>query len=146
MITASSAPRPYRIATRELSATAPPQPPCLWGDETNEGIEAMPLASGVPMLIKAITNSTYGHHGEMAFPEVTLVPFGGGPCCHSLRSFSVHNKGFSHKRDWGGKWNDALWVLVWPRACHLEGKAESCEAVNVICFKFVVTSAPVSFM
>ena len=24
---------------------------------------------------QAITNSTYGHHGEMAFPEVTLVPW-----------------------------------------------------------------------
>jgi hypothetical protein len=35
----------------------------------------MPLASGVPFMIKAITNSTYGHHGEMAFPEVTLAPW-----------------------------------------------------------------------
>jgi len=35
----------------------------------------MPLASGVKFMIKAITNSTYGHHGEMAFPEVTLVPY-----------------------------------------------------------------------
>ena len=25
--------------------------------------------------IKAITNSTYGHHGEMAFPEIALVPW-----------------------------------------------------------------------
>ena len=25
--------------------------------------------------MKAITNATYGHHGEMAFPEVTLVPW-----------------------------------------------------------------------
>lgn len=48
------------------------QPPCLWGNQT--GLEPMPLASGVPFLIKAITNSTYGHHGEMAFPEVTLSP------------------------------------------------------------------------
>jgi hypothetical protein len=48
------------------------QPPCLWGDAP--GLEPMPKASGVPFLIVAITNSTYGHHGEMAFPEVTLVP------------------------------------------------------------------------
>ena len=49
------------------------QPPCLWGDQP--GLEPMPKASGVKFLIKAITNSTYGHHGEMAFPEVTLVPW-----------------------------------------------------------------------
>ena len=30
---------------------------------------------GVPFTIKAITNSTYGHHGEMAFPEIALVPW-----------------------------------------------------------------------
>ena len=49
------------------------QPPCLWGDEP--GLEPMPLVSGVPFTIKAITNSTYGHHGEMAFPEIALVPW-----------------------------------------------------------------------
>ena len=49
------------------------QPPCLWGDQP--GLEPMPKASGVKFLIKAITHSTYGHHGEMAFPEVTLVPW-----------------------------------------------------------------------
>jgi hypothetical protein len=48
------------------------QPPCLWGDAP--GLEPMPLASGVRFLVKAITNATYGHHGEMALPEVTLVP------------------------------------------------------------------------
>ena len=49
------------------------QPPCLWGAQP--GLAPMPKASGVKFLIKAITNSTYGHHGEMAFPEVTLVPW-----------------------------------------------------------------------
>ena len=39
------------------------------------GLEPMPKASGVKFIIKAITNSTYGHHGEMAFPEVTVVPW-----------------------------------------------------------------------
>ena len=48
------------------------QPPCLWGDAP--GLEPMPLASGESFMIVAITNSTFGHHGEMAFPEVTLVP------------------------------------------------------------------------
>mmetsp|Transcript_8837 Transcript_8837/g.14802 ORF Transcript_8837/g.14802 Transcript_8837/m.14802 type:complete len:558 (+) Transcript_8837:215-1888(+) len=48
-------------------------PPCLWGAE--RALEPMPLASGVKFMVKAITNSTYLHHGEMAFPEVTLVPW-----------------------------------------------------------------------
>ena len=49
------------------------QPPCLWGDAP--GLAPMPKASGVALTIKAITNSTYGHHGEMAFPEISLVPW-----------------------------------------------------------------------
>ena len=49
------------------------QPPCLWGDA--DGLEPMPRASGVPFTVRAITNSTYGHHGEMAFPEINLVPW-----------------------------------------------------------------------
>ena len=49
------------------------QPPCLWGDAP--GLEPMPRASGEAFLIKAVTNSTVGHHGEMAFPEITLVPW-----------------------------------------------------------------------
>ena len=49
------------------------QPPCLWGDAP--GLEAMPRASGEAFTVKAITNSTVGHHGEMAFPEITLVPW-----------------------------------------------------------------------
>jgi hypothetical protein len=49
------------------------QPPCLWGE--GPGLEPMPLASGVAFTIKAITNATVGHHGEMAFPEIALVPW-----------------------------------------------------------------------
>ena len=49
------------------------QPPCLWGE--GPGLEPMPLASGVTFTVRAITNSTYGHHGEMAFPEIALVPW-----------------------------------------------------------------------
>ena len=48
-------------------------PPCLWGAEPT--LERMPLVSGVELMVKAITNSTYRHDGEMAFPEVTLVPW-----------------------------------------------------------------------
>lgn len=50
------------------------QPPCLWGSE-DQNLAPMPLASGETFTIKAITNSTYGHHGEMAFPEIALVPW-----------------------------------------------------------------------
>ena len=46
------------------------QPPCLWGDAP--GLEPMPLASGVAFTIRAITNNTYGHHGEMAWLQVLL--------------------------------------------------------------------------
>ena len=49
------------------------QPPCLWGDQP--GLAPMPKVSGVTFTIRAITNSTYGHHGEMAFPEIALVPW-----------------------------------------------------------------------
>jgi hypothetical protein len=49
------------------------QPPCLWGE--GPGLEPMPLASGVSFIIRAITNSSVGHHGEMAFPEISLVPW-----------------------------------------------------------------------
>ena len=49
------------------------QPPCLYGDAP--GLEPMPKASGVAFTIRAITNSTVGHHGEMAFPEIALVPW-----------------------------------------------------------------------
>jgi|EP00945_MAST-04E_sp_MAST-4E-sp1_P006781 hypothetical protein len=44
---------------------------CLWGDR--EGFEKPPLVSGVPLYVKATTNSTYGHHGEMALPQMLLA-------------------------------------------------------------------------
>jgi hypothetical protein len=47
---------------------------CLWGDDNRTfGLEPPPLVSGVPLLIKALTNSTYGHHGEMALPEMLVT-------------------------------------------------------------------------
>ena len=45
----------------------------------------MPAVSGVTLMLKAITNSTYGHHGEMAFPEVTLVPWKNGSAAFAPR-------------------------------------------------------------
>ena len=50
-------------------------PPCLWG--ADPALEPMPLASSIPFMVRAIANSnansTDGQHGEMAFPEATLV-------------------------------------------------------------------------
>eukprot|EP00039_Didymoeca_costata_P019055 m.336065 g.336065 ORF g.336065 m.336065 type:complete len:758 (-) comp17746_c0_seq1:59-2332(-) len=43
---------------------------CLWGSSY---FESPPLVSGVPLFIKAVTNSTYGHHGEMALPQMLLA-------------------------------------------------------------------------
>jgi len=42
---------------------------CLWGAP----LEAPPLVSGIPLFIKAVTNNTYGHHGEMALPQMYLA-------------------------------------------------------------------------
>eukprot|EP00657_Telonema_sp_P-1_P009715 TRINITY_DN3950_c0_g1_i1.p1 TRINITY_DN3950_c0_g1~~TRINITY_DN3950_c0_g1_i1.p1 ORF type:complete len:175 (+),score=21.04 TRINITY_DN3950_c0_g1_i1:137-661(+) len=47
-------------------------PPCLWGG-AEDGLEAPPMVSGMTIRVVAVTNSTYGHHGEMALPEISLV-------------------------------------------------------------------------
>jgi len=46
-------------------------PICLWG--LNAPFEKPPLVSGVPLFVKATTNNTYGHHGEMALPQMLLA-------------------------------------------------------------------------
>jgi len=45
---------------------------CLWGNSTY-GLEKPPLMAGVPLFIRAVTNSTYGHHGEMALPQMLVA-------------------------------------------------------------------------
>ena len=45
---------------------------CLWGN-SSFGLEEPPLVSGVPLFIRAVTNSTYGHHGEMALPQMLVA-------------------------------------------------------------------------
>jgi hypothetical protein len=47
-------------------------PPCLWGNP-KYGLQEPVLVSNVNITITALTNSTYGHHGEMALPQVTLA-------------------------------------------------------------------------
>ena len=46
---------------------------CLWGEPP---LEPPPLVAGVPLFIRAITNSTYGHHGEMALPQMLVSDVG----------------------------------------------------------------------
>ena len=46
-------------------------PICMWGMEPP--FERPPLVSGVPLFVKATTNNTYGHHGEMALPQMLLA-------------------------------------------------------------------------
>ena len=35
--------------------------------------EPPPFVSGEPLWVKAVTNSSYGHHGEMALPQMLLA-------------------------------------------------------------------------
>ena len=44
---------------------------CLWG--LHPPFEYPPLVSGETLWVKAVTNSTYGHHGEMALPQMLLA-------------------------------------------------------------------------
>jgi hypothetical protein len=30
---------------------------------------------GVPLFVRAVTNSTYGHHGEMALPQMIVADY-----------------------------------------------------------------------
>ena len=45
---------------------------CLWGN-ASYGLEPPPKIGGIPLLITATTNSTYGHHGEMALPQMLVA-------------------------------------------------------------------------
>ena len=45
---------------------------CLWGN-SSYGLEAPPHVGGVPLFITATTNASYGHHGEMALPQMLVA-------------------------------------------------------------------------
>ena len=49
-------------------------PICLWG--LHPPFDKPPLVSGVPLFVKATTNNTYAHHGEMALPQMLLAHLG----------------------------------------------------------------------
>ena len=46
-------------------------PPCMWG-RPEDGLEPAPVMNGVQIYVEAITNNTYGHHGEMAIAQAML--------------------------------------------------------------------------
>merc|ERR1711920_56730 len=48
-------------------------PPCVWGG-SEFGLEPPPLVTGVTLRVVKHTNSTYGHHGEMAHGEIFYTP------------------------------------------------------------------------
>ena len=49
-------------------------PPCLWGS-VEDGLESPPIVDGMTIRVVAVTNNTYGHHGEMALPEISLAKY-----------------------------------------------------------------------
>lgn len=47
-------------------------PPCMWG-KPEDGLTPPPRMNGVTIRVVATTNSTYGHHGEMALPQAMIA-------------------------------------------------------------------------
>ena len=48
-------------------------PPCLFGVNSSFGLPEPPLMNGMTIRVVHITNSTYGHHGEMGLPQAMLA-------------------------------------------------------------------------
>ena len=47
-------------------------PSCMWGRK-EDGLAPPPLMNGVAIHVVSVTNSTYGHHGEMALPQAMVA-------------------------------------------------------------------------
>lgn len=47
-------------------------PPCIWGDVA-QGLEPPPIVSGQRLHARKRANSTYGHHGEMAWLQALYI-------------------------------------------------------------------------
>ena len=48
-------------------------PPCMFGVNSSYGLAEPPLMNGLTIRAVHITNSTYGHHGEMGLPQTMLA-------------------------------------------------------------------------
>eukprot|EP01079_Euglenida_sp_SAG-EU17-18_P002443 gene2443-3214_t len=46
-------------------------PPCMWG-RPEDGLAPPVRMNGVPVFVKSVTNSTYGHYGDMAISQAML--------------------------------------------------------------------------
>lgn len=46
---------------------------CMWG---RPPLAPPPRVGGVPLFVRAVTNATYGHHGEMALPQMIVSDSG----------------------------------------------------------------------
>ena len=46
-------------------------PPCMWG-RPEDGLAPPVRMNGVQLFVRAVTNNTYGHHGEMAIAQAML--------------------------------------------------------------------------
>ena len=49
------------------------QPPCIWGDNPELGLQAPPDVAGKILKTVKTSNATYGHHGEMAWQQMYFV-------------------------------------------------------------------------
>ena len=48
-------------------------PPCVFEANSTHGLPEPPLMNGMTIRVVHVTNSTYGHHGEMALPQAMLA-------------------------------------------------------------------------
>ena len=48
-------------------------PPCVFEANSTRGLPEPPLMNGMTIRGVHVTNSTYGHHGEMALPQAMLA-------------------------------------------------------------------------
>jgi hypothetical protein len=49
------------------------QPPCLWGDNPELGLQPPPDVTGKTLYTIKTSNATYGHHGEMAWQQMYFI-------------------------------------------------------------------------
>eukprot|EP00039_Didymoeca_costata_P007143 m.96741 g.96741 ORF g.96741 m.96741 type:complete len:361 (-) comp13558_c0_seq1:40-1122(-) len=47
-------------------------PSCMWGSQ-EDGLAPPPLMNNMTIYVVAVTNNTYGHHGEMALPQAMVT-------------------------------------------------------------------------
>ena len=56
-----------------LTQTVAANSPCMFGVNSSFGLPEPVLMNNVTIHVEHITNSTYGHHGEMGLPQAMLA-------------------------------------------------------------------------